>query len=95
MQIPYPLLCTLVGIVLGSLPRLLNLHGPIPEKYDVLYIKGAIAVWGWYVARSTIGFLVGVTRWPEPWWIRGPLCGVIMMVPLGFVSVATPGCGFP
>jgi len=46
VQIPYPLLCTLVGIVLGSLPRLLNLHGPIPEKYDVLYIKGAIAVWG-------------------------------------------------
>jgi hypothetical protein len=93
VQIPYPVLCTLVGIVLGVLPRFV--HGPIPEKYDILYIKGAVAVWGWYVARSAIGFLVGITSWPEPWWLRGPLCGAIMLVPLSFVSLATPGCGPP
>ena len=27
------------------------IHGPIPEKYNVLYIRGAVAVWGWYSAR--------------------------------------------
>ena len=89
----YAAVCTLVGLVLGQLPRLV--HGPIPQKFDVLYIKGAVAVWGWYVARSTIGFLVGITVWPERWWLRGPLCGAIMLVPLCFVSLATPGCGPP
>ena len=93
MRVPYPALCALVGVVLGVVPRFL--HGPIPQKYDVLYIKGAIAVWGWYVARSAIGFLVGITAWPERWWLRGPLCGAIMLVPLCFVSLATPGCGPP
>jgi hypothetical protein len=93
VRLPYPLLCTLLGIVLGALPRLF--HGPIHEKFDVLYIKGVVAVWGWYVARCTIGFLVGITRWPERWWLRGPMCGAIMLVPLCFVSLATPGCGPP
>lgn len=93
MGVPYSVLCALVGVVLGVVPRFI--HGPIPQKYDVLYIKGAIAVWGWYVARSTIGFLVGITAWPERWWLRGPLCGALMLVPLCFVSLATPGCGPP
>ena len=93
MRLPYAVVCTLVGIVLGQVPRLV--HGPIPQKFDVLYIKGAVAVWGWYVARSTIGFLVGITVWPERWVLRGPLCGAIMLVPLCFVSLATPGCGPP
>jgi hypothetical protein len=71
------------------------LHGPIPEKYNVLYIHGATVVWGWYVARLLIGFIVGISIWPQRWWLRGPLCGVLTMLPLGFVSLATPGCGFP
>ena len=93
MRIPYPLLCALVGFAVGWLPMLV--HGPIPEKYDVLYIQGNVAVWGWYLARSLIGFLVGITRWPGAWYLRGPMCGVLMMLPLGIVSLATPGCGFP
>jgi hypothetical protein len=92
-RLSYPALCTLLGLVLGALPRLV--HGPIHEKFDVLYIKGVVAVWAWYTARCTIGFLVGITHWPEPWWIRGPMCGVIMLVPLCYVSLATPGCGPP
>ena len=93
MRLPYPLLCAALGLVLGPLPRLL--HGPIPEKYDVLYINGAVAVWGWYTARCLIGLLVGITRWPGPWWLRGPLCGVLLLGPLSIVSLATPGCGPP
>jgi hypothetical protein len=71
------------------------LHGPIPEKFDVLYLRGSIAVWAWYSARLSIGFLVGITHWPRVWWLRGPLCGLLPLFPLGLVSVATPGCGFP
>src|SRR5262250_583953 len=70
-------------------------HGPIAEKYNVLYIRGATAVWAWYSARLLIGVLVGITHWPARWWLRGPLCGVIMIVPLCFISLATPGCGPP
>ena len=91
-RLPYPLLCTLLGLALGWLPMLV--HGPIAEKYNVLYVRGSIAVWGWYSARLLIGFLVGITTWPRPWWLRGPLIGFLAMFPLGWVSLATPGCGF-
>lgn len=71
------------------------LHGPIPEKFNLLYIEGAIAVWGYYTARLLIGFVVGITRWPERWFLRGPLCGFLMMFPLTLVSLSMPGCGWP
>lgn len=93
MRVPYPLLCALLGVALGWWPALL--HGPIPEKYNVLYIRGAVVVWAWYLARSLIGLLVGITHWPRQWWLRGPLCGVLMLLPLGIVSLATPACGAP
>jgi hypothetical protein len=88
---PYPLLCTLLGLAIGWWPRLV--HGPIPYKFNVLGLQGAVAVWGWYAARLLIGFLVGVSVWPRPWWLRGPLCGALAMLPLGLVALATPGCG--
>jgi len=69
------------------------LHGPIPEKFDLLYIRGAIAVWAWYAARLMIGFLVGFSVWPRRWWVRGPLCGLLALLPPGLVALATPGCG--
>ncbi len=93
MVLPYPLVCALLGLVVGALPALV--HGPIPQKFDVLYIQGSVAVWGWYTARALIGVLVGLTTWPARWWLRGPLCGAIMIAPLSFVSLATPGCGPP
>jgi len=91
--LPYPLVCALLGFALGWLPRLV--HGPIPQKFNVLYIRGAVAVWAFYSARLLIGFLVGITRWPERWYLRGPLCGLILMFPLTLISLAMPGCGWP
>ena len=93
MRLPYPALCTLVGLVLGWLP--VFLHGPIPQKFNVLYIRGAVAVWAFYSARLLIGFMVGITSWPGRWYLRGPLCGFLMMFPLTLVSLAMPGCGWP
>ena len=93
VQVPYPLLCAILGVALGWWPMFF--HGPIAAKFNLLYIRGATAVWAWYSARMLIGFLVGITRWPARWWLRGSLCGLLMMFPLGIVSVATPGCGFP
>lgn len=92
-RIPYAPLCAVLGLLLGWWPALL--HGPIPEKFNILYIQGAVVVWGWYIARSLIGLLVGITHWPRQWWLRGPLCGLFMLFPLGFVSLGTPGCGAP
>lgn len=89
----YTLLCVALGLVLGWAPRWL--HGPIPQKFDVLYIKGAVALWGWYVARMSIGFWIGVATWPRPWWLRGPLLGALALLPLTFVSLAMPACGWP
>ena len=83
--------CTLSGVVAGWLPWLV--HGPIPEKLDVLYIRGSVYVWGYYVARMSIGFMVGITTWPERWYVRGPLVGFLMLLPLGIVALATPTCG--
>jgi hypothetical protein len=93
VRIPYALLCTCLGLVLGWVPRLV--HGPIPQKFNVLYIRGAVAVWAFYSARMLIGFLVGITRWPSPWYLRGPLCGFLALFPLTLISLAMPGCGWP
>ena len=89
---PYPLVCIALGLVLGWLPRLV--HGPIAQKFDILYIQGSIAVWAYYSARLLIGVWVGLTSWPERWYLRGPLCGLLSMWPLGIMALATPGCGF-
>lgn len=90
-NVPYALFCTGLGFVLGWLPMLF--HGPIPAKFDRLYIDGAIAVWGFYTARLSIGMLVGITQWPRVWYLRGPLCGVLALLPLTIVILAVPGCG--
>lgn len=91
-RLPYPAVCAALGLVLGWLP--LALHGPAPEKFDVLYIRGSVAVWAFYAARCSIGLWVGITSWPERWWLRGPLVGAAVMAPLGLLLLATPGCGF-
>jgi len=88
----YPLICVLLGAALGWLPLLV--HGPIAEKFNLLYIRGAVAVWGFYSARLLIGFMIGITSWPERWYLRGPLCGFLMMLPVAIIALATPGCGF-
>ncbi len=91
-KLTYPFLCTLLGGVLGWVPWFL--HGPIPEKFNVLYIQGSIAVWAFYSARLLIGFFVGITLWPAAWYLRGPLCGFLIMLPVTFVALGTPRCGF-
>jgi len=93
VSLPYPLLCTLLGAVLGWLPRLV--HGPIAQKFNLLYIHGDVAVWSYYSARMLIGFWIGITRWPARWYLRGPLCGFLVVFPLTLISVAMPGCGWP
>jgi hypothetical protein len=70
-------------------------HGPIPEKFDQFYLNGAVIVWGFYLARLVIGYWVGVTQWPPQWYLRGPLCGLLAMVPLTMISLGTPTCGVP
>ncbi|HYC53724.1 MAG TPA: hypothetical protein VEL28_02130 [Candidatus Binatia bacterium] len=85
-------LCAGLGLALGWIPSLL--HGPIAAKFQILHIDGS-AVWAWHVARSSIGLWVGVVGVPHAWYLRGPLCGFLVMLPLTLVSFAMPGCGFP
>ena len=91
----YIVLCSLLGLPLGWLPRLLNLHGPIPEKFDLYGLNGSVLVWAYYLDRLLIGFLVGITVWPRAWYLRGPVCGLVLMLPIGFVSLANAYCGPP
>jgi hypothetical protein len=90
-RFPYALVCTALGLLVGWAPRLV--HGPIPQKFDALYIDGAIAVWAFYAARLSIGFMIGITTWPRPWFVRGPLIGALMVLPVVLIALATPGCG--
>ena len=90
-MVPYPLVCLLLGLALGWLPILV--HGPIAYKFNILGIRGDIAVWAFYSARLLIGLLVGITGWPAWWLVRGPLCGLLAMFPVTLVALATPGCG--
>jgi prepilin-type processing-associated H-X9-DG protein len=91
-QLRYRLLCVTLGLGLGWLPLLL--HGPIPEKFNVLYIDGSVAVWAFYAARMLPGLMIGISTWPRPWYLRGPLCGFLALLPVSLISLATPGCGF-
>ena len=89
---PYLAVCTALGLVAGWAPMFL--HGPIAEKFNVLYIEGRIAVWGFYLARLSIGFWVGAAAYPRQWYLRGPLLGALVLLPLTIISLAMPGCGF-
>jgi hypothetical protein len=91
-KLPYPLLCTALGLAAGWIPGVL--HGPIPQKFNVHYIDGSIAIWAYYSARLLIGLLVGVSIWPRQWYLRGPLCGLLAMLPVTLVTLAMPDCGF-
>jgi hypothetical protein len=92
-RLGYTLVCVLLGLVLGWMPALV--HGPVPEKWSVYGVAGGILVWGYYVARMSIGLWVGITSVPPPWYLRGPLCGALAMIPLGFVGLSNPLCGAP
>ncbi len=63
---------------------------PIPQKFNLLYLRGDVAVWAYYGARLLIGFVVGISVWPSAWYLRGPLCGFFTMLPVSIVSLATP-----
>jgi hypothetical protein len=89
--VSYVLLCTLVGAVIAWVPS--YFHGPIPYKFNVFGLQGSWAVWDWYLARMYIGFLVGISTWPERWWVRGPLIGFLMLLPPGCISMSNPICG--
>jgi hypothetical protein len=91
-RMPYALLCALLGFGLGWLP--IWVHGPIPEKFNVLYIQGSIAIWAFYAPRLLIGFFVGISAWPSRWWLRGPLVGALVMLSPSLLALATPRCGF-
>ena len=41
----------------------------------------------------SIGLLLGVTVRPRTFWLRGLVVGGLVMLPLGFVSLAVPTCG--
>jgi hypothetical protein len=90
-RLAYPIVCTLLGAILGWAPVLV--HGPIAERFDALFMKGWIAVWAFYASRLLIGFFVGVSRWPRPWYVRVPLCGFLLMLPPGLIALSAPGCG--
>ena len=89
---PYLGVCVALGLAAGWLPALL--HGPIAEKFNVLYVEGRIAVWAFFLARCLIGFWVGVTALPRRWYLRGPLCGALALLPLTLIPLAMPNCGF-
>jgi len=91
-RLPYPLVCLALGLVIGWLPWLI--HGPIAEKFNVLYIQGPIAVWAFYSARMAVGLWVGISSRPRVWYLRGPLCGFLGMLPVSLIALATPGCGY-
>jgi hypothetical protein len=89
----YTLFCVALGLLIGQAPRLF--HGPIEAKFDPYGLEGSVAVWGWTLARSSVGVWVGASTWPAAWWFRGPLFGALALLPLTFVSLAMANCGWP
>jgi hypothetical protein len=65
----------------------------VPEKFNPYFLNGPVMVWAFYSARMLIGFWIGISTFPSAWYVRGPLVGLLAILPLGFVSLATPHCG--
>jgi hypothetical protein len=82
-----------LGLVLGWLPGFA--HGPIAAKWDVHGVDGEWVVWAYRAARLSIGMWVGVVAVPAAWALRGPLCGMLVMMPLGMVGLSNEYCGPP
>ncbi len=93
VRLPYVVVCILLGLAIGWLPALF--HGPIPYKFNIRGMEGTITVWAWYTARMSIGVLIGISVLPRAWYLRGPLCGLLCLFPVGFVALSNPGCGVP
>lgn len=93
ISVSYTAVCIALGLALGWLPALV--HGPVAEKWSIYGVEGAMVVWAYRLARLSIGLWVGITSVPQPWYLRGPLCGALAMVPLGFVGLSNPMCGAP
>jgi hypothetical protein len=91
-RLPYPVLCALLGLVLGWVPMFL--HGPIAQKFNVLYLRGSIAIWAFYSARLSVGLWVGISTFPRAWFLRGPVCGLLSLLPVSLIALATPRCGY-
>jgi hypothetical protein len=89
----YSAVCTALGLALGWLPGLA--HGPVAAKWDVHGVDGSLVVAGYYVARMSIGLWVGISSVPGAWYLRGPLCGALAMLPLGFIGLSNSLCGPP
>lgn len=89
----YTATCVALGLALGWMPGLV--HGPVPEKWNVQTVDGSIVVWGYVLARLSIGLWVGISAVPSAWYLRGPLCGALALLPLGLVGLANPHCGSP
>jgi hypothetical protein len=89
----YTAICTALGLAIGWLPGLA--HGPIAEKWDVHGVTGSLVVAGYYAARLSIGLWVGITSVPAAWYLRGPFCGALAMLPLGLVGLSNSLCGPP
>ena len=68
--LPYPVVCVLLGLLLGWTPRLV--HGPIAEKFNVHYIHGAVAVWAFYTARLLVAGLARAITGRNHLHDRGP-----------------------
>ena len=92
-SLPYPLVCVLIGLAIGWTPMLV--HGPIAEKWSYYYVDGGMIVWAYHAARLSIGLWVGLTAVPQTWFLRGPLCGALAMMPPALVAMANPQCGVP
>jgi hypothetical protein len=89
----YVAVSTAIGLLLGWLPALV--HGPVAEKWNVHGVHGGTLVAGYFVARLSIGFWSGAVVVPRAWFLRGPICGALAMLPLGFVGLSNDLCGGP
>lgn len=92
-SVRYVALCTALGLVLGWLPGLV--HGPIPEKWSIHGVDGDLVVWCYVAGRLSIGLWVGLTSLPEAWYLRGPLCGALAMLPIAMLGLSNQYCGAP
>ncbi len=79
------ILCTLLGLVFGVV-----CWGMISTKDPLLSTSGALTV---VLARTTMGFALGISRLRLRWWLHGTVLGALFSLPLAASSLGAAEMG--
>jgi len=71
------IIATICGIIFGFVCLGFALSNPESSESLTCSVK-----WSIVIGRSMLGFMIGISALRMPWWIHGPVLGLIASIPM-------------